>query len=80
MIFHFWRKSNFVQKVFSYIGYHSKNIWLTHMFFVQSLFKNFVYVAKYPLLIFALMLIITLIISNILKIIEVPIQKGIAKL
>lgn len=79
-IFHFWRKPNFVQKVFSYIGYHSTNIWLTHMFFVQSLFKNFVYVAKYPLLIFALMLIITLIISNILKIIEVPIQKEIAKL
>lgn len=66
-LFHFWKKPQCIQSIFSYIGKHSTNIWLTHMFFYSVLFKNFVYVAQYPLLIIILMLAITLVLSNILQ-------------
>ena len=80
MLFHFWKKPEVVQKAFLIVGSHSTNIWLTHMFFYLYLFKNLVYVAKYPLLIFAFMLAITIPLSALLKWIEKPIQAKIATL
>lgn len=79
-LFHFWDKPEFVKKLFLLVGTHSTNIWLTHMFFYSCLFKNFVYTAKYPLLIFIFMLAITISLSVILKLIEKPIQHQIAKI
>lgn len=79
-VFHFWKKPRFIQQFFQFIGQHSTNIWLTHMFFYSVLFKNFVYCAKYPLLIFVLMLVITIAISMVLQWIEKPIRARIAAL
>lgn len=53
-LFHFWNKPQLVQKIFLLIGKHSTNIWLTHMFFYSVMFKNLVYIAKYPLVFFYL--------------------------
>ena len=78
-LFHFWHKPQAVQSTFLFVGKHSTNLWLTHMFFYLCLFTNLVYVAKYPLLIFVLMLVITLPLSMLLKLLEAPIQRRIAK-
>lgn len=79
-LFHFWDKPEFVKKSFLLVGTHSTNIWLTHMFFYLVMFKNLVYIAKYPLLIFAFMLVITIPLSMLLKMVERPIQKRIANI
>ena len=63
VIFHYTKKPAFVERFFLFIGKHSTNIWLTHMFFYTILFENFVFIAKYPLLIFIFMLAITVGIS-----------------
>ncbi|MGN0171099.1 MAG: acyltransferase family protein [Lachnospiraceae bacterium] len=79
-LFHFWNKPEFVKKAFLLVGWHSTNIWLTHMFFYSVMFKNLVYIAKYPLLVFAFMLAITIPLSVLLQMVERPIQKRITKI
>ena len=79
-LFHFWNKPQVVKKAFLLVGRHSTNIWLTHMFFYSVMFKNLVYIAKYPLLVFAFMLAITIPLSMLLQLAERPIQKRIASI
>ena len=55
------------------MGEHSTNIWLTHMFFYTVLFDEFVFVVKYPLPIFCLLLLLSLASSYIIKLISKPI-------
>lgn len=62
-VFILWEKPKAVQNIFCILGNNSTNIWLIHMFFYSTLFKNLVYAVRYPLLILAYMLGITLIIS-----------------
>lgn len=59
--------------VLCYMGEHSTNIWLTHMFFYTVLFDGFVFVVKYPLPIFCLLLLLSLASSYIIKLISKPI-------
>lgn len=73
-LFHFWKKPKSIEKIFLFVGKHSTNIWLIHMFFYLVLFKGFVYIAKYPVFIYLLMVGGTLCISMILQWIERPIQ------
>lgn len=68
-------KSEFVKKAFVFFGDHSTNIWFTHMFFYSVLFKDFVFVAKYPLFIFLFMILLTLGSSYIINFIYKPISK-----
>lgn len=79
-MFHFWKKPKLVRKIFLLVGRHSTNIWLTHMFFYLNLFENFVYLAKYPILVLAFMLIITIPLSMLLQWTNKPVQNIIAKL
>ena len=72
MLFHFYSKSNWVEKSLLFIGKHSTNIWLTHMFFYMYIFDNFVYLVKYPFLIYAFMLMLTIIISSLLQLVQKP--------
>lgn len=80
LLFHFWQKPKWVRKGFLFVGQHSTNVWLTHMFFYAVLFKNLVYVAKYPLLVFLLMMGITVALSMLLQLVEKPIRNKIAAL
>ena len=75
ILFHFWRKPKFVETAFLFVGNHSTNIWLTHMFFYHTLFVNLVYNAYEPILIYLFMLTITIALSYILKLIMYPINK-----
>ncbi|MGX2961376.1 acyltransferase family protein [Peribacillus sp. JNUCC 23] len=66
-------KSRFIQKVFTFFGDHSTNIWLTHMFFYMSIFPKLTFLPKYPILIFAWLLILCLISSYVINSICKPI-------
>ena len=59
-LFSLWRKPKWIENVFLFVGNHSTNIWLTHMFFIST---QWIYFAKYPLLIFLLIMVITILIS-----------------
>lgn len=65
--FNLWNKGKLFTTVFSFLGTHSTNIWLTHMFFYLVLFKDLVFVAKYPLFCLTLMLIITVLVSFVIN-------------
>ncbi|MCD7735798.1 MAG: acyltransferase [Lachnospiraceae bacterium] len=56
LLFNLWKKGVFAEKIFMFLGKHSTNIWLTHMFFYLRLFPGTVQKAKYPL--FMLLLLI----------------------
>lgn len=58
-----------------YLGEHSTNIWLVHMFFYAVLFKGFVFCAKYPIPVFLLLLLSSLASSYVIKWISKPILK-----
>ena len=80
VLFHFWNKPQIIQKFFMFIGEHSTNIWLTHMFFYSILFEGLAYKAQYPLLIYVFLLAITVVVSIGLKLIEKPIQNVVCKI
>lgn len=54
--FHLWKKPDKVEKFFLFFGKHSTNIWLVHMFFYLFIFKDLVFVAKYPVFIYIFMI------------------------
>lgn len=61
--FHLWNKPKFVKNLFLFMGRHSTNIWLTHMFFYSTLFEGLVFAAKYPIPIFLFMVVICIAVS-----------------
>ena len=75
LIFNVVKKGTVVDKIFLFFGEHSTNIWLVHMFFYSVIFRYFVYRAKYPILIFAFMLLLTVACSYIINLIYKPIVK-----
>lgn len=75
IMFNLWKKSHNVKITFLFLGKHSTNIWLVHMFFYLILFKNLVVVAKYPILIFGLMMVICITVSYIILAIYKPLLK-----
>ena len=79
MCFHLWDKPACIERVFSFLGYHSTNIWLTHMFFYLILFRGMVFKAKYPLFILVYMMTICIIVSIIINYIEGFIRKLVKK-
>jgi hypothetical protein len=50
-----------------FMGKHSTNIWLVHMFFYFTLFDGLVFAAKYPLFIFILMMTICVSVSCVIN-------------
>ena len=70
--FHLFIKEN---RIFHFVGIHSTNMWLTHMFFYEVLFTNFIFYLRYPIVIFAGMVSLTILVSKILKLIQDPLKK-----
>ena len=66
LAFNLWRKPTFIEKCFHFLGKHSTNIWLTHMFFYGTLFKGLVQRAEYPVLILLFMLALTVVVSYLI--------------
>ena len=66
IIFNLVKKPVFVEKIFLFLGKHSTNIWLTHMFFYAILFVDLVEIAKYPLFILLFMILLCVMISYLI--------------
>lgn len=64
--FNLWQKPEPVKSLFLFLGKHSTNIWLTHMFFYMYMFNSWMGIVKYPVLIFAFLLGVCLISSTII--------------
>lgn len=62
-----------VKQTFLFLGRHSTNIWLVHMFFYTSLFPGFVFSAKYPILILGLMMALCLASSVVIDYLYQPV-------
>lgn len=58
LIFNLLKKSKTTRHIFVFIGKHSTNIWLTHMFFYLYLFKGLVMIVKYPIFMLIFMIIL----------------------
>lgn len=65
--FHLWKKPDKIEKFFLFFGKHSTNIWLIHMFFYLFIFKDLVFVVKYPVFVFTFMLGLSLACSYIVE-------------
>ncbi len=57
-------------KVLAFIGKHSMNIYLVHTFFYMSLWRDFIYSFRYAGLIFAALLVTTLLYSVVLEFVK----------
>lgn len=75
LIFNLLRKPKPIKKVFLFLGKHSTNIWLTHMFFYACLFKGLVTIVRYPLFMLLLMLLLCVMTSYVVMGIENAIYK-----
>jgi len=75
VLFNRLRFSALVEKSLVFIGSHSTNLWLVHMFFYMVFFKPLVFAAKYPLFIFIWLLLLGIGCSFIIKWICDPLQK-----
>jgi peptidoglycan/LPS O-acetylase OafA/YrhL len=53
-------KPQFVIKSLSYLGKYSTGMWMVHTYFCYYLFSDFIYSVKYPLLIYALLIAVSL--------------------
>lgn len=68
-VFNLIDKPKWINRLFNYLGDHSTNIWLIHMFFYMIYFKDFIYGAKYSFLIFLWLVILCLASSYIVNLI-----------
>ncbi|MDQ0217477.1 acyltransferase [Peribacillus cavernae] len=68
-------KRDWIQNILTFLGNHSTNIWLTHMFFYISIFPELIFAPKYPILIFVWLLTVCLISSFVINAIHHPIIK-----
>ncbi len=80
LLFNLWDKSKWTQKLFLFLGKHSTNIWLTHMFFYVYLFVGLVQKAKYPVLMLLFMLALCIASSYVIIGIDKGIRFGIRKI
>ena len=69
------RYGNFFGHIFRLFGKYSMIIWLTHTFYFEVLFKNQIFVLKYPALIFVVVSILSLVAAMLLDKILFPVTK-----
>ncbi|MBS4220159.1 acyltransferase [Bacillus sp. FJAT-49711] len=79
-LFNVMTKRKSVQKVLNYFGDHSTNIWLTHMFFYMTIFPQLTFAPRYPIFIFAWLIVLCLASSYVIKILFNPISAMIDKI
>ena len=58
VIFNLIIKGKVAKNIFLFLGKHSTNIWLVHMFFYMYLFRGLVTIVKYPLFMLGFMLVL----------------------
>jgi len=76
LLFNIWDKSKLSRKVWLFLGKHSTNIWLCHMFFYSTLFTGLIQTFRYPLVMLGLLLVLCVSVSYI----EILLERFINKL
>lgn len=74
-LFNLWNKSANTKKIFLFLGKHSTNIWLVHMFYYNYIFGNLVLSLNYPICIFLFLLFLCILTSYIIEWIRCMIWK-----
>lgn len=77
--FNLMDKPRWINKILDYLGEHSTNMWLTHMFFYMIYFKEIVFAPKYSFLIFSWLIVLCLGASYLINSIYRPIIKALNK-
>lgn len=67
VLYHLFYCDNLFFRFIEWVGTHSTNIWLTHFFFIGSLFTGVAFIVKYPLLIWGFVMGITILISVVIN-------------
>lgn len=78
--FNLMDKPKWLNNLLSYLGNHSTNMWLIHMFFYMIYFKDLVYGVKYSFLIFSWLIVLCLASSYIVNLIYNPIIRNLNKI
>lgn len=65
----------FVKRILCKLGDHSMNMWMIHSWFCYYLFHKFIYSFEYPLLIFAVLVLISYMSSIVINKITIPIER-----
>ena len=77
IVFSYLKKSVAVEKIFIYLGEHSTNIWLVHMYFTSYYFAELVFKSKYVITTYVTALALSLFSSYIIKLIQKYVIKSI---
>ena len=64
-----------VQRALAYLGKHSTNIWLVHLFLISSFAKTWSYAPQQPVLIYFRVLGSCLLISHVINLLYLPLQR-----
>lgn len=72
-------KPGWLRTTLQYFGHHSTNMWLTHCFFIYNIFGTLIYRLSYPLLIFAVLIVVSLLSSYIVQLLFEPLRRRIRK-
>ena len=56
-----------VKRILGYLGDYSMIVWLSHTFFCYYLFHDVIYGFKYPLVIFMVLMVISLLVGGIIR-------------
>lgn len=80
MLFNLWKKGAVTQKIMLFLGQHSMNIWLVHMFFYAYFLKDLVLTLKYPVPMFLALMFWSLLSSYIVILVKKSLSFGINKL
>ena len=73
--FHLWKKPAGIRWFLEYMGRHSTNIWLVHMFFYMTMFPKLIFASEIPVLILLVLLLACIVTSYLVDGIEAVITK-----
>lgn len=76
-IFNLMDKPKWVNNLLDYLGNHSTNMWLIHMFFYSIYFRKLMYGAKYGVIIFLWLVVLCVTSSYVINIIYKPIIRAV---
>ncbi|PJN90997.1 acyltransferase family protein [Bacillus sp. mrc49] len=75
IVFTLMNKSKVVESIIGFLGKHSTNIWLTHMFFYMTIFPNLTFAPKIPILIYVWLFTLCIGSSYVINLIYKPITQ-----
>lgn len=70
MCFVLFKKSRFATRLFTFLGKHSTNIWLTHMFFLSNNLFGITSLVKYPMTKFVMLIVLSIAASYLINVIQ----------